>query len=215
MEAPARWETPFIHHCVDSPAIFWGTLENIQMHTLVGYQLTVRMLHFWIGLSYWVGPLWGLLTTSQSQSRSHGNHLSFRPHVPLELSNWNCLDFQLLISNPQNGSKIIQVPKGQSTYKSFRLWGSQKLFYCKKFLQCLWQMIWGPIHKAFTYLHSNPLSVSLVSLYRSSFQIKNPPKTVFLTIQSYIIIKNLLFWLQPSSMPSFPFFLISQDKNNM
>jgi hypothetical protein len=57
MEALARQETPSTHHWVDSPAISWGHLENIQVHTLVGYQLTVRTLHLLICLSCWVGPL--------------------------------------------------------------------------------------------------------------------------------------------------------------
>jgi hypothetical protein len=40
--------------------------------------ITNRMICLLICLSYQVGQLWGLLTTSQSQFRSHGNHLGFR-----------------------------------------------------------------------------------------------------------------------------------------
>jgi hypothetical protein len=72
-KVPARRETPSTHLWLDSPAIFWGHLENIQVHILVGYQLAIRILHLLIYLSYWVGA------TSQSQARYHGNHLCFRP----------------------------------------------------------------------------------------------------------------------------------------
>jgi hypothetical protein len=60
VETQAEQETPSVHHWADSPAIFWGPLENIQSHVLVGYQLAVRTLCFLMYLSYQVGPLWGI-----------------------------------------------------------------------------------------------------------------------------------------------------------
>jgi hypothetical protein len=60
-----------------------------------------------ICLSYQVGPLWELLITSQFQSRSHGDHLSFRPSVPLELSQFWTLNFP----STKTGQKLSKPPK--------------------------------------------------------------------------------------------------------
>jgi hypothetical protein len=117
---PGQVRLPLSTNCY-SPAVFWECLDNTQVHAHRGYQLGVGTL-FPPHMPVLPGRATvGLLTTCQAQSRSHGNHLSFGPLIPLKSSQFRAfgLTVTILILDPQfpvhkNGSKVVQGPEGQS-----------------------------------------------------------------------------------------------------
>jgi hypothetical protein len=144
-EAPARQKASSVHHWVDSPAIFWGLLKNIQVHTLICYQLTVRMLHLLTYLSYQVEPLWDC-SPPLNLSQSPMEIISVSDHR----SHWNCSSGTVSISNPQfpihkMGQKSSNPPKDNlliCLFQNLQTLGLTKtikskwlIFYNKNFLQ--------------------------------------------------------------------------------